>query len=338
MKRTEILLKDDFYMSKEVACRVLAPVLEAIQNKKLPTEIWLRKIPYSIEYLQKKHERIEWRVLYQLMKNVKSSFSDDDFEAIGRSWAKNPLFRPWAIMMSLYFNKERYFKWARQNLQKAGNVHFSCIDFNLEELNADGFKVTLTLKDGYPFCREYFLIVKGAMELLPRFRGYSTVDVTLTWIKRGAVYENIFYRKAITDYHFMKKISRVFNAWATFRELNEAHEALMARYQELEKARVIEKQQTLQIQTAYEICQAIRRGLNLYFTLNAIVRALVEIAGFAAAEIYISTDTEGNPLNKTVFQGKIPSKIPHISESLTVGRNDMECSRPGHPRITKVRK
>jgi hypothetical protein len=278
-------------MSKEVTCRVLSPVIEAIQNKKLSTEIWLYKIPYSIEYMQKKQERIEWRVLCQLMKNIRPAFSDDDFEAIGRSWAKNPLYRPWAIMMSLYFNKEKYFKWARQNLQKAGNFHFSCIDFNLEELHSEGFKVTLTLKNGYKFCKEYFLIVKGAMELLPRFRGYSTVDVTMTWIKRGAVYENIFHRKTITDSQFLKKISRIFNAWATFRELNEAHEALLARYNELEKARVIEKQQTLQIQTAYEICQVIRHGRNLYFTLNTIVRALFDIAGFAAAEIDIAKDT-----------------------------------------------
>ena len=41
-------------MSKEVTCRVLAPVLEAIQDKKLAPVIWLHKIPYSVEYLQKK--------------------------------------------------------------------------------------------------------------------------------------------------------------------------------------------------------------------------------------------------------------------------------------------
>lgn len=224
-------------MANEVTCRVLAPILEAIEKKGLPPEIWLKDIPYSAAHLHNKHERIDWPVYCRLLQNLRPAFSDEDFAAIGRSWATSPLYRPWALFTRLLFGAGKSLQWTRTVLRKTGYHFFSCIDFYLDEFGPDGFIVILKVKDNYEFCREHFLFVKGAMALVPGFRGYARVNVKMEWIERGAVYENVYSRSMKTPSWLHKKVLWAFSARATIQEIIEAHDALLERYQELEKAR-----------------------------------------------------------------------------------------------------
>ena len=67
-------------MSKEVSCKNIIVVLKAIQNRKLPLKKYLKGIPYSLEHLQNKHERVEWSVYCQLIKNIRTDFSNPGFK------------------------------------------------------------------------------------------------------------------------------------------------------------------------------------------------------------------------------------------------------------------
>ncbi|MEJ2634733.1 MAG: sensor histidine kinase [Calditrichia bacterium] len=268
-------------MEKEVTCRIIAPILEAIKNKEVPPEIWLKGIPYPTACLQNKNERIEWHVYCRLLKNLRPLFSDDDFEEIGWIWAKSPLYRPWAIMTRLFFNMGKSLHWTQAALQRAGNQFFSCIDFRLADMGPNGFKVTLRVKDDYEFCREHFLFVKGAMRYVPGFKGYLDVNVKMEWIPRGAVYENAFSRPMITPSWLQKKVMWTLSARSAVRGMIEAHDALLERYQELEKSRreqeqfsqkLIESQERERKRIASELHDSL--GQNLLIISNELAQYL----------------------------------------------------------------
>jgi signal transduction histidine kinase len=224
-------------MGKEVSCRISAFFLDLIKDKGLSPEILLKDIPYSVEHLHNKHERIDWQVYCQLLKNLRQIFSDEDFEEIGRSWAKSPIYRPLALLTRLLFGAGKSLKWTQAALQKLGGHFFSCIDFYLDEFGPSGFKVTLKVKDHYEFCREHFLFVKGAMNFVPGVGRYLSVNVKMQWIERGAIYENVLSNPIKTPSWPHKKILWLFSSRSVVQEIIEAYDALMERYQELEKAR-----------------------------------------------------------------------------------------------------
>ena len=305
-------------MGKEVTCWFTSHILDVIKDKGLDLKTCLKGIPYSPEHLHNKHERIEWHVYCRLMKNLRSLFTDEDFEELGRSWAKNPTYLPFASAQRLFFNLSKSLPWVRDHLKKAGRQFVSCIEFEIEDFDPNGFKVILKVKDGYESCREYFLITKGAMAITPTFRGYEQAHVDMEWIDNGAIYKVTKGKKAWGNVWLQKKISWLLAAKTTVRELNDANEALFLQYQELEKARFVQEQQAIQLQTAYKISQVIHQGLNLDLTLKAIVRAFIEIAHFSAAEVRITRDSEGHTLKRKIFQGKIPKDQEPLTEPLMI--------------------
>lgn len=224
-------------MANEVTCRVLAPILEAIEKKGLPPEIWLKDIPYSAAHLHNKHERIDWPAYCRLLQNLRPAFSDEDFAAIGRSWATSPLFRPWALFTRLLFDAGKKLQWIEAAMWKLGHHYFSCIDFNLDEFGPHGFKVTLRVKDDYEFCREHFLFVRGAMDFLPGLERYLKVNVKMEWIEGGAVFENVYATPLKTPSWLYRKILWMFSSRSVVQEIIESHDALLERYRELEEAR-----------------------------------------------------------------------------------------------------
>lgn len=310
-------------MGKEVICRVLAPIIGAIQIKAISPDIWLKDIPYPLEYLLDKHERIEWSVYCQLMKNIRPFFTDEEIENIGSVWAKSPLYRPWAMLMKLLFNLGKSLPWAQDMLQKMGTQYFSSIEFHLEEFGQNGFKVILNVRDGYEFCPEHFLLVKGAMRYVPKLIGYFKVNVTMRWIDRGAEFENSYKKGSMVSHWLAKKINRFLIEKGTLHELYEAHQALLVRYHELENARYTQEQQTIQLKTVHEISQVIRQSLNLDRTLRAIVKAMVEIAGFSTSVLELFADAEGNAFKRKVRYGKFPEKTEALLMPIILAESEV---------------
>jgi signal transduction histidine kinase len=224
-------------MAKEVSCRAVAHLLDVIKAKEIPQEVLLKGIPYSLEYLQKKHERIEWEVYCQFLKNLRPIFNDEEFFEFGQAWIKSKFFLPWAILLRLLLNLGKSLPLAQNRIEQLASQFFAAINFRFERVGPNGLKVTLKIKDKYEFCPEHFLIVKGSLSVIPAIRGYRDAQVTMKWIDRGATFEVTESKKTKVHSWFYKKIFWLFTARATINEIIEAHNALILRYQELEKAR-----------------------------------------------------------------------------------------------------
>ncbi len=304
-------------MGKDVTCRIIIPLLEVIEKRGIPYDVWHKDLSYNAAHLCNKQERIEWQVYYQLLQNLRTILTDDDFEAIGRDWARNPLYRPWAIMTRLFFTTNKNSQWVQNIVQKTGHHFFSNINYYVREFSQTGFSVELELQDGYSFCREHFLIVKGAMSEVPFLGGRLQIAVTLEWTRNGAIYTNEL-KKNGNDYpKFIKALFSRITTPRTFYELVDAHEDLLRRYQELETARTELAEQTVQLHIVNEISKGIHPKLNLERTLDAVVRALVDLAGFAAAQIHLQTETSGQ-LTRKAKDGRPIYTDKLFAEILTV--------------------
>jgi signal transduction histidine kinase/DNA-binding response OmpR family regulator len=237
---------------------------------------------------------------------------------MGVNWAKSSAFRPFAAAQRLLFNMSKIFPWARDLLKRTGSEFITCVEFDIDDYDHHGFQVRLQIKDGFEFCREYFLITKGAMSLIPAFRGYKQARVEMQWIWNGAIFKVSLESRIGRYIWWQKRISWFLAAKAAFKQLTDANDALYRQYQELDKARLVHEQQAIQLKTAYQISQVIHQQLNLDLTLKAIVRAFIEIAGFAAAEVKISRDSDGKEFKRRIRQGKIPLNLAPLVESLII--------------------
>ena len=305
-------------MGKEASCRCLVSILEEIENKNVPQDIWLKGIPYSIDHLRNKYERIEWTVFCRIIKNIRPFFSEDDFIEMGRSWISSGAIRATRLIPQFLFERGELLHLAQRYIEKSGSQFFTCIKYKTTSLGPNGIRQSLTVKTDYEYCREFFLITKGALEIFFVLFGRATTSIEMYWIERGAAYEIICESGAGILSKIRKFITEPFTAREMARELEEANQTLLTRYQELERTQLILKQQTTELNTAFKINQAIRKNLDLDLVLDSIARAIVEVAGFEAAEININAESEKQLIRRKVSFGKIPVNIEPLLESLSI--------------------
>ena len=80
-------------MKREVSCRIVQVIFEYAKEHSLPIETLLAGVPYTLDHLRNKHERIEWDVYGRMMSKLRPILSDDDFEQMGLGITKTVPFR-----------------------------------------------------------------------------------------------------------------------------------------------------------------------------------------------------------------------------------------------------
>jgi hypothetical protein len=312
-------------MSKEVSCTCLYQFFDPIKKKNIPETTWLKSLPYNIDYLQNKHERIDWEEFCRICDNIRPYFSEDEFVEMDRSWASGQRAKALIIIPSLLFERGEVCHLIQKYIEKPASKFFTCIDYKTESLGPNAARHTLKVKTGYRFCREFFLISQGSLVVLFNLSGRKTKDVALKWIDRGALYDIVCIKKDSWFSKILNFLLQPFKARFIAKELEEAHTVLLNKYQELEEAQIVLQHQTRQLKTAFEINQQIRKKLDLDVVLDAIARAMVNVAGYKATEINIMTDLPEKKSHKKISFGQIPKKVkPHVQslkiENDTIGK------------------
>ena len=64
---------------KEVSCKTLIPFFNAAKEKNIDLAKILEGIPYDLNYLLNKHERIEWRVYCKIISNSRKYFTPKEY-------------------------------------------------------------------------------------------------------------------------------------------------------------------------------------------------------------------------------------------------------------------
>lgn len=291
-------------------------ILEYAAKQNLSPEKLCSEVPYTLEYLRNKRERIEWDVFCRIMANLRLNWSDDEFERMGFDIIRSVPFRSLLVVVRLLFTGPELYFWWTTGPDGPGRQLFSCLTPAIEQIGKNHIVLTLTLQPGYDFCREVFVTTKGSMAAGPELIGLGPARVSMREIERGAIYDILCPEGGGAISRLRRAIMRPFAARTAARELKEANEALHERYAQLEDAREKVQRQATQLKVAYDISRLIHANLDLDSTLAAIARSLVTVAGFAAAILSVDTLTKEEPIKRIAKAGVEPPGSPRVTRAL----------------------
>ncbi len=274
----------------EVASRVLHIWFKPIAKKGISLEQMVEGTQVSIAKLRSKSARIDWSDFCAIHANLRPHFTDEELVEIGRSYFRSPALRFVFVIARLRLTPMGFYRFLNKPRKGAGNQMFNCMVPHHQELSEHECVLELTVEEGYEVCWDFFLISKGNMEEMPKLLGYPAAGVTLERIPRGGRYHITIPKRTRFLTRLRRALTWPFTVRAAARELQEAHETLRDRYAEIDAANTALDHQRALLDTAYRFGQRIYSERDPATTAIAIANALVEIAGFAGAEISVALD------------------------------------------------
>ena len=180
---------------------------------------------------------------------------------------------------------------------------FTCTTTTYRDQGPNLLSVEVRLDDHCEPCPAFFLLTKGGFEDIPRLVGKPKATVTMVPIEQGARFEVSLPPGSDRVNPLHRAVRWITAPAAAARELDDAHETLRARYEELERARAKLAVQAAQLRTAHTVNELIQTNLDLDLTLEAIANALVTEAGFAGARVELDTEVDGVKIRRAVEHG-----------------------------------
>src|SRR5271169_2333365 len=178
-------------MKKEVSCRIVQMIFEYAEKLNTPVETICAGVPYTLDYLRNKQERIEWDVYCRIMANLRPIWSDDEFEGLGFGITRSVPFRNAMSVAKLLFTGPEIYFWWTAKVSGPGRQMFTCLTPTIEQIGKNHIVLTLTLLPGYQYCRELFVTTKGSMTAGTAVIGLDPARVSTRETERGAVYDII---------------------------------------------------------------------------------------------------------------------------------------------------
>ncbi|MCU1281005.1 MAG: sensor histidine kinase/response regulator, partial [bacterium] len=220
------------------------------------------------------------------------------------------------VVARLLFTVREFYLW----ISSSAPV-FTCIRGGpTEELGPNRMVISALLDEGYAPCREFSLITVGGFTQLPRLFGLPPATVVLTETPDGARFDVTYPSGGGALAWIRRAVTWPFTVRAAARELKAANEALLIRYQELEEARTVLAMQATQLSVAHTISQLIHGDLDLDRTLHAMADALINVGGYVAAEVQLSTVVDGKIVELTAVEGAHDASPPIASTLQSRGR------------------
>jgi len=311
---------------KEVSCKALVALFQGLAKHHLPPETLCRDVPYSLQHLRNKNERIEWDVYCTIMSTVRPLWTDEEFLQLGYDFVRSRAFGSMTAIVRLLFSSREMYHWFNRMQDGAHPQIFTCFESKSEDAGPNLIRATIDVSRGYQHCREFFLMTKGGFSAGSTLAGLSPAKVDMREKERGAVYDILLPEGGGTLSWLRKKATWVVAARAAARELKGANESLFAQYAQLEQAQTRIQRQVTQLQTVFSISEVIRSNLDLNATIEAVARSLVEVASFAAAKVSVCLETDGKSLSRVTSKGN-PGKERMLTKTLQArGRSIGEFS------------
>ncbi len=280
----------------------------ALRQKEAPLSSLLERVPYTIEHLRDKGERIDWDAFVQFLSNAGRIWNDKELLALGGVFLVSPAARPLSLVARLMFSPKEFYRWAYAPRKGAGVQLITCVEPRFEELSGDVLRLSLELHDGYtPWPREFLLVCAGILTEMSRFVGAGPAEVEMIQTSSGCDYVVQIPPRTAPLSRLRKLLSWPSTIRAAGRELKEANEVLQARYQQLEAAHRLLDRQTTALRTAHSIGGVVQAELELGPTLESVVSAMVRVGGFRGATLNVDSDLGGRPLHLTAARGDTTS-------------------------------
>ncbi|HYV46312.1 MAG TPA: response regulator, partial [Myxococcaceae bacterium] len=303
---------------KEVSCQVLDIFFRRLKREKRPLELFAEGSGYSVSYLRNKRERVEWAAFVILMRNVRQLWSPEEQEALGAEHFRTPYMAPFAAVARLAFSAMDFYRWVFMKDTGVGNQGFSCIDAHFEELGPHKVLLEMRLKPGYEPCPEFFRVSKGSFAGLPEVLGLPPARVEMETLENGARYlvelppgGGLFRRSS-------RAVTRLFAVRQAAKELKDANEALLHRYQELEAARAELARNAEQLHAINEAGKELSQHTELNALGDAISNMLTVRFGCSGWRLWLARRV-GDPL--VIVRESGDREGPKRSWELTSGGN-----------------
>ncbi|HSR95711.1 MAG TPA: ATP-binding protein, partial [Kofleriaceae bacterium] len=296
---------------REVASKVMLIFFGPLAAKGIALEDMLRGTNVSLATLRKRNERIDWTDLCVMHRNLRPFFTDDELVEVGRSYFRSKGLRFAFVIGRVLLTPMGFYRFINKPRVGSGNQMFNCILPNQREISDSECVVDLTLPEGFEVCWDFFLLSKGNLIEMPRLLGYPAANVELERLPRGGRYHITIPKRTRLFARVLRAITWPFTVRAAARELQEAHETLVERYDEIEEARAKLDRQATQLRTAHSVNDLVQRDLDLARLLDTVAKALVEEAGFGWAEITLrATDANDSGATRVARFGVEEHDLP----------------------------
>ena len=248
---------------KEVSCIVLDAIFRALEERHLPPEVVFSGIPYDLDYLRNKHERIDWADFCRVMSNASAICSFEDFERIGYGIVKTRLWRFAAPIAALLFTTTDFYTWHNSPGKSGGGRQLTtCVVPTQKIIAKNHIRLILEIEQGYQDCPEFFYVAKGGMSLPPVAFGSDPATVQMKRIERGAQYDIYYTERRGALVWLRKMVTWPFAARIVARELKEANEALLERYAQLERANIEVQRQAEELEEEHKMREIMRQEFS----------------------------------------------------------------------------
>ena len=272
----------------EVSCKVFDVFWRSLAKKGVDPRTITIGTGVELAKLQSKKERIDWSEFSAVMRNMRLHFTDDEYVELGRAYLRAPGLRFAMVIARLALSPMDFYRWFSKPREGVGNQMFSCVKPNHRELAPYDIELDLTLPEGFEVCWDFFLISKGNVVEMPRLLGYPAAEVTLTRLPNGGRYRIAVPQGTAFFRRVFRLLARPFVRRDAARELQAAHETLLDRYEELERAQMKLDRQAAQLRIAHSVNVLVQQDVDVGATLATVARALVDEAGFTWAEVSLN--------------------------------------------------
>ncbi|MEO0461372.1 MAG: histidine kinase dimerization/phospho-acceptor domain-containing protein, partial [Myxococcota bacterium] len=222
---------------KEVSCRIYLVCEEAWLKRGQPVDALVDGVGYPVDYLRRKHERIEWSSYQRLLMNMRTKMQLEDFIDVGTGIFGSRGYAAIASIGRLLFSADDFYRYGHKNRQGSVNQLFNCVYFRTEEAGPNTLRISYDLAPGYSTDPAYFFVGLGAMIAAPSVLGLPRAEVQMEHSETSATYTVAYPSGGGALSWIRKAVTWPFALRTAGIELRDAYEALQARYEQLEDYR-----------------------------------------------------------------------------------------------------
>lgn len=281
---------------KQVSCRALGILLKAARRRGVEA-VLLRGVPYDLAHLRTTRNHIEWPVFCRILRNAGEVWGLAELSDLNKAFMESAYFAYVGLIARQLFDARDLFDWiCKQQVGGGAQLFGDCVRPSFEHEGADVTVIRLEIQPAYEPSPEFFWMTRGAFIAMPRMVDAGDATVEMTIDGRLATYRARYRLRPRPAALAVRMFTLPFRPRSAAIELKRTNEELQTRFQELAVVTERARTQADQLRIAHRVNAAVQRDLALGPRLQAIVRAMVDDAGFAWAALELPPAGDEPPL------------------------------------------
>lgn len=220
---------------REVSCRLIGPLLDAIEQKGLALEDIAGNLPYPLSHLRNPNERIDWSHYVAFLRRANAEFDVEELDRLAADVGEGTRFRPFIAVARILYSPAEHYRWVAGSGQCLIRRQWRCVEPTLQEISPHHLILELRVPPEAPPPDQFFRGTGIALSRIPTLFGLGPAEVRREDIEGGARYEILLPRETGLLANLRRWILYPFAARHAAKELRTAHELLEQRYRLLRK-------------------------------------------------------------------------------------------------------